>query len=203
MKKKTLMVLLVVLFLVPAGLFAGIFDLSIGAIAQYNGIIGSENATWEEGMSEIDNYEFGPDIRMRILFAEVDIAALYSSTNTGHRLSGIATGGVSLDLLGLLRLGVGMGPRLSVTFDDDWSNAQAYGPNNVAISGGSDFGTAFMNAPMSYRITADLKLGKILLGLNYTIDSDGFTFEQSNFDQLMPNFDNGGNLGASVLFTLF
>lgn len=202
--KKTMMVLAMVLLLVPAGLFAGIFDLSVGATAQYNGSVSVESGfEWQEGMSDIENYAFGADMRIRVLFAEVGVAGLYSALPDGHKIEGIVTGGVSLDLLGLVRVGLGMGPRVSASFDSDWSNAMFYGPNNVELDEGTDFETAFMKAPMSYRATADLKLGSLLFGINYTIDSDGFTFEEGNYDKMLPNFENGGSLGASVLITLF
>ncbi|MDD3823050.1 MAG: hypothetical protein PHN93_04815 [Sphaerochaetaceae bacterium] len=201
--KKTMLVLLAVLLLVPATLSAGILDLSLGATAQYNGSFAiSENMEWQEGMADIENYAFGPDLRLRVLFAEVGVAGLYSTTATGHRIGGLVTGGLSLDFLGLLRVGLGLGPRMAVTFDEDWSNAQVIGPTGP-VSGDTDLAAAFMNAPMTYRATVDLKLGKILFGLNYIIDSDGFTFQEANYDKLMPKFENGGTIGASLLFTLF
>jgi hypothetical protein len=202
--KKTMMVLAMVLLLVPAGLFAGIFDLSLGATAQYNGSVSVEEGfEWQEGMSDPENYAFGADVRMRVLFAEVGVAGLYSTLDTGHKIEGIVTGGVSLDLLGLVRVGLGMGPRLSVEFDEDWGNATVYGADGYPIDEDTDFEAAFMNAKMTYRATADLKLGSLLFGINYTIDSDGFTFEEGNYDKMLPNFENGGSIGASVLITLF
>lgn len=202
--KKTMMVLLVVLFLVPAGLFAGIFDLSIGATAQYNSAVSvSEGIEWQDGMADVENYAFGPDLRLRVLFAEVDVAGLYSQIPSGHKIGGIVTGGLSLDLLGLVRVGLGIGPRLSVEFDDAWGNATVFDTAGNPIDGDTDLETAFMNAPMTYRATADLKLGKMLVGLNYIIDSAGFTFEDSDYTKLEPNFDAGGTVGVSLLFTLF
>ena len=203
--KKTMLVLGMVLLLVPAGLFAGIFDLSVGATAQYNGVINvDEGINWEDGMADVENYAFGADMRMRVLFAEVGVSGLYSSLDNGHnKIEGIVTGGVSLDLLGLVRVGLGMGPRLSVEFDEDWGNATVYDGDGVEVTEDTDFESAFMNAKMTYRATADLKLGNMLFGLNYTIDSDGFTFENGNYDKMMPNFEDGGSLGASFLITLF
>src|SRR5690554_2632494 len=91
--KKTMLVLLLILLLVPAGLFAGIFNLSIGATAQYNGAVDvSEGIEWQDGFGEIENWSFGPDLRLRFLFVEVDSAALYSKVDYGHKLSGILTG---------------------------------------------------------------------------------------------------------------
>ena len=82
---------------------------------------------------------------------------------------------------------------------------KVYGPDNTAIDEDTDFESALMNAPMTYRATVDLKLGKILLGLNYTVDSNGFTFDEPNPVNLMPDDAAWGNgrIGASVLFTIF
>ncbi|MGI6432688.1 MAG: hypothetical protein ACOXZ4_02330 [Sphaerochaetaceae bacterium] len=200
--RKTILVVLMILALVPAGLFAGILSLSLGATAQYNGAVSvADELEWQDGFEDIENWAFGPDIRLRLLFAEVGLAGLYSSIDDGHQLSGILTGGVSFDLLGLLRIGLGMGPRMSVQFDSDFANP------TVMIAGTPetdvDFSTAFMNAPMTYRATADLKLGKLLFGLSYIIDSAGFTFEEQDWEKMLPDFEAGGTVGVSLLYTLF
>ena len=200
--KKTMLVLIIAMLLVPAGLFAGIFDLSIGATAQYNGSLVIEEMEWQEGMADINNYEFGPDLRIRLLFAEVGLAGLYSPlASGGHKISGILTGGLSLDLLGLLRVGLGMGPRMAIEFDEDFGNPQIRDGGGNLVEG--NFEDAFMNAPMTYRATVDLKLGRILLGMNYIINSNGFTFAQENYDKLLPDFTQGGTVGVSALFTIF
>lgn len=202
--KKTMLVLIVVLLLVPAGLFAGILDFSIGATAQYNGAVAFEEGfEWQEGMAEIENYEFGPDLRLRLLFAEVGVAGLYSPTTSGgHRISGIMTGGLSLDLLGLLRVGVGMGPRMAIEFSEDFGTATVYAQDGTTVVG-DNFEAAFMNAPMSYRATVDLKLGRILFGVNYIIESNGFTFADENYEDMLPDFSQPGTIGVSALFTIF
>lgn len=200
--KKTILALLIVLLLVPTGLFAGIFNLSLGVTAQYKEPFDfTEGDIPFEGMAEIENWAFGGDIRMRLLFAELDVTALYSKLEDGHLLSGLVTAGVSLDLFGFLRLGLGMGPRLGVAFSDD-GEFSAWGPDGQPLGPDTDFGDAFMNALMTYRLTADFKLGKILVGLNYTVDSDGFTFENLDVEKLVPNF-NQGAIGVSLLYSFF
>lgn len=196
--KKTMLILIIVLVLVPAGLFAGIFNLNIGATAQYKIPV----TDVEDGMADIENWAFGPDLRLRILFAEVGVAGLYTKLDTGHQLSGLLTGGVSFDLLGFLRLGLGLGPRMAVFFDEDFGNPV------VAVAGSvindATFGDAFMNAPLTYRATVDFNLGRFLIGANYTIDSGGFTFENLDAELLMPDFDNNkGTFGVSALFRIF
>ena len=204
--KKTILVLLVALLLVPAGLFADGFDFSIGATAQYTNAFDATNTDqidWES-FADIENYGFGADMRLRILFAELDIAALYSQGEidgeTLHSVTGLVTGGVSLDLIGLLRVGLGMGPRINVLFNDA-GDVVVFNETQV-ITADTDFAEAFMNAPMTYRATADLKLGGVMVGLNYTVDTDGFTFETMDTTKLAPNFAEG-RIGVSALLTLF
>jgi hypothetical protein len=199
--KKTIMIVLVVLLVAPMG-FAGIFDFSIGATAQYTEAFNAtEEVELSEGMADIENYVFGADIRTRLLFAEIGLMGLYSEAEDGFNLDGVLTGGLSLDLLGLVRVGLGMGPRLSANFQDD-GTIVVYGPDGE-LGEDTDFEAAFMNAPMTYRATVDLKLGSILVGLNYTVDSNGFHFaEPEAVDKLNPNWEQG-RIGASVLLTLF
>lgn len=206
MKKKYLITLLL-FALIPAALFAGIFELGIGATTQFNpnyNPFESADFDWAQ-LGELENYGFGAEIRARILFIEVDAAGLYSNVEDGgnkfHAISGLFTGGVSFDLLGFLRLGLGLGPRINV-FIDESGNTQVYMPGQAGMQPVTDFGQAFMNAPLTYRLTTDIKLGKILLGLNYTVDSDGFTFDNLDTAKLAPKFENG-KIGASVIFRLF
>jgi len=204
--KKTILVLLVALLLVPAGLFADGFDFSIGATAQYTNafdVTATEGFDWES-LKDPENYGFGADMRLRILFAELDIAALYSQGEVGgqtlHSVTGLVTGGVSLDLIGLLRVGLGMGPRINALFNENGDGVII--SNGQVINEDTDFAEAFMNAPMTYRATADLKLGGVMVGLNYTVDTDGFTFETMDTAKLAPNFSEG-RIGVSALLTLF
>jgi hypothetical protein len=202
--KKTMLALLIVLLLVPTGLFAGIFNLSLGVTAQYKNPLPLAEEIEEgffEGMAELDNWAFGGDIRMRLLFVELDVAALYSKLDNGHLISGLVTAGVSFDLFGFLRLGLGMGPRIGVSIDDD-GETTILGPDGGVIDENTEFGEAFMKALMTYRLTADFKLGSFLVGLNYTVDSDGFTFDNLDVDKLVPNFKQGA-VGVSFLYSFF
>ncbi len=203
--KKTILALLIVLLLVPTGLFAGIFNLSLGATAQYKEpfpIDGEEPIPFE-GMAELKNWAFGGDIRMRLFFVELDIAALYTKLDEGegHLISGLVTAGVSFDLLGFLRVGLGMGPRIGLGISDD-GEFSAWGPGGESLGSDTNFGDAFMNAPMTYRLTTDFKLGSILVGLNYTVDSNGFTFEELDVAKLAPDFKKGA-IGVSLLYSFF
>lgn len=201
--KKILIILTIMMMLVPAIAFAGIFDFSVGATAQYKLPGPIAEIEWEDEMAKIENYTFGADIRTRILFAEVDVIALYDQiTPDVHTFSSLVTGGISLDLLGLVRVGLGLGPRLRVEFDD---GAKFYDANGTELTDVDNFSDALMNSDLTWRATVDLKLGSVLVGLNYTVDSNGFTIEDNNFADLLPGSSqwNSGRVGVSALFTIF
>ncbi|AEV29013.1 hypothetical protein SpiGrapes_1196 [Sphaerochaeta pleomorpha str. Grapes] len=208
MKKKFLVSLIVVCVLLPAVLSAAIADLSIGATAMYN-VTGDEvvaqfNDGDFSGLTDISNYTFGADLRVKFLLAEVDVIGMYTppeDSSSNHELSVLTTGGISLDLLGLARLGFGMGPRFRVLIDKD-GNAFVYASDNTSIENWNNFGDAFIKSPVSYRATLDFNLGSIMLGVNYTVDST-YTFENySEIDRLFKADTNSGKFGVSLLFSL-
>lgn len=203
--KKIIMIGLVILLLVPVGLTAGIFDFSVGVLAQNKLPYDVQEGEFDADMfTNFENYAFGADIRTRILFAEVGVAALYEEVDSTPAFSGLVTGGLSLDLLGLLRVGLGLGPRVTVMFPEN-SDAEFYFTDTDETLAAENFGDAFMRSDLTWRATVDLKLGSMLVGLNYMVDSDGFNLEDADFDKLLPTADGfkAGRIGASVLFTLF
>ena len=66
--KKVLITLTIIMLLVPVAAFAGIFDLSLGATAQYKLPWNASEGEfeWEDGMTDPANYTFGADIRTRV-----------------------------------------------------------------------------------------------------------------------------------------
>lgn len=197
MNKKIIALLLVVCVLVPATLSASIVNLSIGGTAQYNRSFSDiqssiDNDTLGEDLAELDYYEFGADIRLKILLAEIDVVGMFGSSNNNTTISMLTSAGISLDILNFARLGLGMGPRFNVMIDSDGN-----------ISGFDDFGEAFINSPVAYRATLDFKIGKMMLGLNYTVDTT-YTFkEPEKVENLFNAPLDSGKMGVSLLFSLF
>jgi hypothetical protein len=207
MKKKFLVTLIVVCVLLPAALSAAIADLSIGAIAMYN----TEDAYQQfsdgdfDGLMEIENYTFGADLRIKLLLAEVDVVGMYGQETFGsttyHELSTLVTGGVSFDLLGLARIGLGLGPRFLLVMDEN-NNFYVFDSDNNPVLTTNAFGDAFIKSPVAYRATVDFNLGSIMLGLNYTVDSE-YTFEKyGEINKLFESDATSGKFGVSLLFSL-
>lgn len=210
MKKKSMVLLLIVCVILPTALSAAVVDLSLGATAQYNQTLGDikqeiEADSWE-GMGDFKNYTLGADLRVKLLIAEVDVVGTFgtytdSSSNEYTEISALTTAGVSMDLLGIMRLGFGMGPRFRVLIDDA-GKAQIIAETG-SVESMDDFGEAFINSPVAYRATVDFNLGNLMLGLNYTLDTE-YTFKNAaEVNKLFSGDIDNGKVGVSLLFSLF
>jgi len=211
MKKKSMVLLLIVCVMLPTALSAAVVDLSLGATAQYNQTLGDikqeiEADSWE-GMGDFKNYTLGADLRVKLLIAEVDVVGTFGNytdevtLDEYTEISALTTAGISMDLLGFMRLGFGMGPRFRVLIDDE-GKAQIIAETGT-VESMDDFGEAFINSPVAYRATVDFNLGNLMLGLNYTLDTE-YTFKNAaEVNKLFSGDLDNGKVGVSLLFSLF
>ncbi len=196
--KKSFLLVALVLLLIPTTAFASL--LSVGPTAVYNVPIGDVDAA-EAAAQNFDagKISYGADLRLRILFLQAGVVGLVTpgSHAQDFSIAGLVTAGVNFDL-GPVALGLGLGPRLNVQRDNnDWKVTDASG--NYINS--TSFKDVFMNAPLVYRLNADLNLGGITLGATYTIDSSYKLSDAKNIAALAPDFENNaGRFGVSVLF---
>ena len=210
MKKRFLVSLIVVCVLIPATLSAAMVNLSIGATARYDKSFEEvqafiDNDTYAKELGKIENYAFGADVRLKILLAEIDLVGMFGKETVNSidytSISVLTSAGISLDILNIARLGFGMGPRFNVLIDSD-GNAALKDSTGNDVDSLDGFGDAFIKSPVAYRATADIKLGSMMLGLNYTVDTS-YTFE--NWERVQDLFDaplNSGKVGVSFLFSL-
>lgn len=210
MKKRFLVSLIVVCVLIPATLSAAMVNLSIGATARYDKSFEEvqafiDDGTYGEELGKIENYAFGADVRLKILLAEIDLVGMFGKETVNSidytSISVLTSAGISLDILNIARLGFGMGPRFNVLIDSD-GNAALKDSTGNDVDSLDGFGDAFIKSPVAYRATADIKLGSMMLGLNYTVDTS-YTFE--NWERVQDLFDaplNSGKVGVSFLFSL-
>jgi hypothetical protein len=197
--------------LLPAALSAAIVDLSLGATAQYNKNLEAiktdlDNEDFWPGLGDFKNYTIGADVRIKLLIAEVDVVGTFANTTRDGvdytEISALTTAGISMDLLGLARLGFGLGPRFRVLIDDA-GKAQVIASDNSTVNTWENFGDAFVKSPVAYRATVDFNLGGLMLGLNYTLDTL-YTFENAqDVNKLFEADLDDGKFGVSLLFSLF
>jgi len=210
MKKRFLVLIIVVCVLLPATLSAAMVGLSIGATAQYNQNFAEMKTSMEDGdfgsdLIKFENYTIGADVRLKILIAEIDMVGMFGKATVGTddytTISVLTTGGISLDIMNFARIGFGMGPRFNVLIDNDM-DIFILDSSGTSVDSMDGLGEAFINSPVAYRATLDFKLGNMMLGLNYTVDSD-YTFKNwQEIDKLFTNSPDQGTVGISFLLSL-
>ena len=193
MKKKLLVVCLVIMFVLPATVFAGSFlGLKVGAAAILNEPINLEEVDvdyfTELGLEDLT---FGADLRVNV--SVVELAALLQGEvfSDAAIVFGHVGIGLSLELLGLVDLGVTAGPYL----------AAAVTPSGIVpLFDPEDF----ESFPVHIRVTADANLGSISVGGFLIVDP-----RVTIGDLMDVNFDPGSisdpteaRAGISVLFAL-
>jgi hypothetical protein len=186
--------------------------LSIGATTQFKQNFADiqtsiDNGDFGDELAKVENYAFGADVRLKLLLAEIDLVGMFgtyndSSTNKDYTtISVLTSAGISLDILDFARLGFGMGPRFNVFINSDDATTEIKDSNGALVDWGN-FGEAFINSPVAYRATLDFKIGKMMLGVNYTVDSD-YTFKEwEKVENLFKKPLDQGTVGISLLFSL-
>jgi hypothetical protein len=157
------MLLVALVLLLPAAAFA---EFGVGGVALYNSpvLIGQK-------VSDIDlnvnKFSFGPDLRYKLWILQLEAMILGSFGNFSS-LDGYIDAGLAFDIL-FLRLSAGIG-----------------------LNGTYQFENGAFNKGFNTKFNADLKLGKLSLGLTYIINMNldgGFHWDLSS-----------GLLGATVMW---
>jgi len=198
--------MLVIALLIPSVLFAKTFSLGLGGVAMYN-VKASEVFNDNSAFTKLENYNFGADVRLKVLLLDVTAMGLYNGKSSAEgagteemkEISGIVTAGLAFDLMDMIRVGVGIGPRLRA-LTSDWKDWKVY--QNGAQIDSNNFGDVLKNAPMTYRAMVDLMLGNLSVGLSYMVDTK-YTFNDPKEVKNLVNCDwDSGKLGVSLLFNL-
>lgn len=191
--KKMLMIVAIVCFSASA-LSAGLISFGFGAH-----VINPIPIDGEGDAGSIEDWLVGGEVRLGVLFAEATVNGLYDADS--EQLSGIVTIGTSMSLFGLVHAGIGFGPALSLSMANgevDWS----YQDPSGAVSPAQDLGDAVDRGLFHYRGHADMKVGRVSLGMTLQVPSDGYTFANNDVLLLTPDWEQA-QLGASLLFWLF
>lgn len=228
---KKILILVLLALLVPAMLFAGrgVFDYSLGVNAQYRSfsVVKAEmEAGNYENWFKPEHFKFGAESRLKLSILELDsvvwfgtlkdINGLPSNVSNGDEflLDGYLTTGLSFDLFGFVRLGVGGGPSFIYTeafgnypfliglnrdthIDDyePYLNRVAAYMNDNDVD--SELLAMLMCAPFNIRATADFLIGPVNVGLNMIMPT-GFNIAQGNWEDLIPESIDDAMVGVSL-----
>lgn len=200
---KKFLVCILVLFFSISTISAGFLSFGFGVNA-LNEIyeVGSETT---DPLSDIETYRFGAETRLRILFVEASLSALYGADfeNEIAFIDGCATVGFSMNFLNLIRLGLGIGPYFGAK-EQEGGWVLFYGDNeNQSIA--TNVQQVLEYSTLQYRAHADMRLGNLSVGLTYQVPTSGYTINSEEFTstlKLLPLWEKA-KYGASVMFWLF
>lgn len=179
---KKILIVLIAAVLVPATAFAGAFGLSLGLNTGLDPNLGTIIEAVETESPEIfknaESYQFGPELRVRLLCFELDVNALFKSNGVEDgefyekfNYQIYANAGLSFSLFNIVRLGVGVGtdmlfsPRPAVpemkmvigagTIDD---------PGRLALMKEMNLENMALTAPLNLRANVDFNIGPVAIG---------------------------------------
>jgi hypothetical protein len=158
-----------VLVLLPA--MAAFADFGIGGAAFFNSpyLLGQEV---NKSDLNVDQVTFGGDMRLKLSILQGEALALYATGDGVQSLNIYLDAGLALDIL-LLRISAGVGPNFVFNIDEKDK------PVQTGLNG---------------KLSADVKLGPISVGLSYIMDL--------NIDHGIDLQTSSGLLGAQVLLWL-
>jgi hypothetical protein len=163
---KKLLLVLLLASIIPAAVFA---ELQLGGVAMYKG-----DPSTATGVS-VNDFTFGGEGRLKFGLLQGGVSALYVPSGSYSSLAVLTDIGASLDVL-FFRFGAGLGPNFSFNF-----GSGAPSPASVG---------------MNVKVSADVNLGNLALGLV------GYWYADS-FSSLGSTFSRMPWLGVTLLVKLF
>lgn len=200
MSKKIVVLVLAILLVLPASIFAmDLIGLRVGPAAMLNAPISIDGLDPDYFTTlTLDDFTFGVDARLNLSILEGNVMALVTPETLDNEIIGAyldayINAGVSIELLSLLKVGIFAGPMFSFYVDES------------GVSGGPESEDDLLSAGLNLRLTADVNLGGISVGATYIVETDvligdliaGEVSPEDVFVNPM------GKAGVSVLFSLF
>ncbi len=194
MAKKLVIVMMALLMLVPASIFAiDLIGLRVGPAALLNTTLDLEAENMginPEMLKDPSSYTFGADIRMNLSVIEVNALALVTPPGIDEELAldVYANAGLSLSLFNILRLGISAGPNFTV---------------NIGEEVGTDLGPDPMEWGLNLRGTADLELGDFSIGISGLMATGYSLTDIADIDPALLFTNPEIKAGVSAMFAIF
>ncbi len=199
MSKKLVVIMLVILLIVPASVFAvDMIGLRVGPIAMLNAELDLDSEADNFGIDyenlTAEDFTFGADVRMNFSVVEVNALALITPTSDDYSTGNIdvyANAGLSLSLFQIVRLGASAGPMFTVAYGEE-------DPENDPLDG-------IMETNLNLRLTADVMLGDFSVGVTGIMETgnslNSLIEGTSDFSEM---FDEPHvKAGVSAMFAIF
>lgn len=195
------LIVLVMAIVIPACVFAGngIIGLTVGATAAYQKAGAVESIESGEILKDlsIDDFKFGADVDVKVLFLDVNGKAFVAKNGSGDTLiNGIVSANLALDIA-IVRLKAGLG--YQYTFNTQTKDI-VYGSANGGVKSFDDF----KNANFDIHVGADVMLGDLTIGAYATLPTET-SIGKGNWGDLFSTVKDNwktAQIGVGVGFSL-
>ena len=196
--KKKIIVMLLVVAMVPAMIFASSDILQLGLNIGYRPtletLMDNPASDWKDYFNK-DFFSFAPELKLNLFFIDLDATAQFAFMDTGTLINTELASDLYFKLFGFLRLSAGAGINIPLFYnkaDSSW-----YINTTVPLSG-TGFLDAMKNSYLVYRAGLGFDMGRFNMMVNYSVPTTG-TFNAPDFK---PNW-NGGQFSLGLLFDIF
>ena len=196
--KKKLIVMLLVVAMLPAMVFASSDLLQVGLNIGYrptlDTLINDPATDWKDYFQQ-DFFSFAPELKLNLFFIDLDATASFAFMDQGTLIDTTLAADLYGKLFGVVRLSAGAG--ISMPFFYNKSDSTWYINQDVPVSGTSFLDTV-KNSYLVYRAGVGFDFGRFNMMVNYSVPTTG-TFNNPDFT---PKWD-GGQFSVGLLLDLF
>lgn len=141
--------------------------------------------------AKIENYSFGLDARVNLMFLQLGVNSLYGSVSDGHNFSTLAYASLLSNPVKWLTVSIGLGASMDF-FTTDFKKFYV---NSSVVD---NFVEILKQSPLYYRAQIGFDFKKVGISLSYNMPTKG-SFAKLNAEALAPNLKNG-KFRISLLF---
>ena len=196
--KKKLIVMLLVVAMLPAMLFASSDIMQIGLNIGYrptlDTLMNNPESDWKDYFN-MDYFSFAPELKLNLFFIDLDATAQFAFMDEGTLINTEVAADLYAKLFGVVRLSAGAG--LAMPFFYNKANGTWYIDETVPMDGQSFLDTV-KNSRLNYRAGVGFDFGRFNMMINYSVPTSG-TFMNPDFK---PDWYNG-QFSLGLLVDLF
>lgn len=177
--KKGLIILC--LLLIPATLFASAFGFRAGAAVKYDGDLGNLTTASTEDIKFPNDFGFGADVNIKVLFADVDMTAYFGSNETNNAvIDGLISANAGVDLANF-RITLGGGFAYVFNYDTGEIHLKGYASQD-------NFGEELKDSPIHLRAAVGLDFSNLNLSV-FGIYNTNQTINNFQLKEIFDEFD--------------
>ena len=184
--KKKLIVMLLVVAMLPAMIFASSdilqFGLNVGYKPTLADLTSSDASTDVKDYFKMEYFTFAPELKLNLFFIDLDTTAYFNFSDTEVLIDTHVGADLYFKLFNTLKLSGGVG----INMPFKYVKGDAWYINELPLTG-AGFVDTLQNSNLAYRAGVGFDFGRFNMMVNYSVPTKG-TFKSPDFK---PEWDHG------------